>query len=175
MRYVFAFFLPPLSIAMCGRRWGHFTFNLIFWLVSLPLITFVGVGLLGRLFCTIHAVIVCRISSVDKRMDRLVNAIQHSQPPAAVAMLPNGNRVMNYSFTQTNGHATAQSFIPGVDLLSAGTEGEITTRTLQVNLDANNVVEDYEYNDSTNNMQSTSGYLGTSSTMTPASNTGPGH
>jgi uncharacterized integral membrane protein len=81
MRYVFAFLLPPLSIAMC-KRWGHFTFNLIFWLISLPLIFFVGLGLIGWLLCTIHALIVCRISSVDKRVDRLVAAIQ-AQPPRA--------------------------------------------------------------------------------------------
>ena len=79
MRYVFAFLLPPLSVAMCGR-WGHFTFNLIFWLISLPLIFFVGLGLIGWLLCTIHALIVCRMSSLDKRLNRLVSAIQDSRP-----------------------------------------------------------------------------------------------
>ena len=81
MRYVLAFFLPPVSIAMC-QRWGHFIFNLIFWLISLPLILFVGVGLIGWLLCTIHALIVCRVSSIDKRVDRMAAAIQsRSVPP----------------------------------------------------------------------------------------------
>jgi uncharacterized integral membrane protein len=79
MRYVLALFLPPVSIAMCGR-WGHFTFNLIIWLISLPLILFLGVGLIGWLLCTIHALAVCKMSSIDKRVNRMVAAIQ-GQPP----------------------------------------------------------------------------------------------
>jgi uncharacterized membrane protein YqaE (UPF0057 family) len=83
MRYVFAFFLPPLSIAMCGR-WGHFVFNLILFVVSLPLIFFVGLGLVGWLVCTIHALAVCKMSSIDRRVNRIVGAIQQSQSPASV-------------------------------------------------------------------------------------------
>ena len=79
MRYIVAVIVPPLAIAMC-KRWGHFVFNLVVWLVSLPLILFLGVGLIGWLICTAHALIVCRMSSIDKRMDRLVNAIQESRP-----------------------------------------------------------------------------------------------
>jgi hypothetical protein len=80
MRYVFAFFIPPLAIAMCGR-WGHFTFNLIFWLVSLLFILFMGLGLIGWFLCTIHALIICRVSSIDKRIDRVVAAIQSQSAP----------------------------------------------------------------------------------------------
>ena len=79
MRYVLAFFLPPVSIAMC-QRWGHFAFNLIIWLISLPLILFLGIGLIGWLVCTIHALAVCKMSSIDKRVNRRVAAIQ-GQPP----------------------------------------------------------------------------------------------
>jgi uncharacterized membrane protein YqaE (UPF0057 family) len=75
MRYVFAFILPPLGIALCGR-WGHLMFNLLIWLVSLPLILFMGVGLIGWLLCTIHALAICRMSSLDKRVNRMVAAIQ---------------------------------------------------------------------------------------------------
>jgi diacylglycerol kinase len=75
MRYLFAFLVPPLAVAMCGR-WVHFAFNLIVWLISIPLIFFVGLGLIGWLLCTIHALVVCKMASVDKRVDRIVNAIQ---------------------------------------------------------------------------------------------------
>ena len=83
MRYVLAFFLPPVAIAMC-HRWGHFTFNLIFWLLSLLFILFMGLGLIGWLLCTIHALIVCRVYSVDKRVDRMVAAIQQSRSPTSI-------------------------------------------------------------------------------------------
>ena len=78
MRYLIAFFVPPLAIAMC-KRWGHFVVNLVLWLVSLPLILFMGVGLILWLVCIIHALAVCKMSSLDKRVDRLVSAMQQSQ------------------------------------------------------------------------------------------------
>ena len=82
MRYVFAFFLPPLSIAMC-HRWGHFTFNLIFWLAAIPMIAMLGIGIVMWIICVIHALAVCRMSSIDKRINRMVAAIQtqSAQPP----------------------------------------------------------------------------------------------
>jgi hypothetical protein len=79
MRYIFAFLVPPLAIAMCGR-WGHFTLNLIFWIVSLPLL-FMGIGFIIWLICTSHALSVCKMSSLDKRVNRIVGAIQAQQPP----------------------------------------------------------------------------------------------
>jgi uncharacterized membrane protein YqaE (UPF0057 family) len=75
MRYVFAFFVPPLAIAMC-RRWGHFVVNLIFWCISLPCIFFLGLGLIGWLLCTIHAITICKMSSFDKRVNRIVAAVE---------------------------------------------------------------------------------------------------
>ena len=83
MRYVFALILPPLGVAMC-RRWGHFTFNLILWIASFPMIAVLGIGILMWLFCIIHALIICRISSVDKRVNRIVAAIQQRQSPTGI-------------------------------------------------------------------------------------------
>jgi uncharacterized membrane protein YqaE (UPF0057 family) len=83
MRYIFAFLIPPLSVALC-KRWGHFTFNLILWLVSMPAILFVGIGLIGWLICIIHALAVCRMSSIDKRVNRLVEAVQAAQSPTNI-------------------------------------------------------------------------------------------
>jgi len=82
MRYVFAFFIPPVAIAMCGR-WGHFTFNLIFWFISLFFILFFGLGLIGCLLCTIHALAICKMASLDRRVDRMVAAIQQGQSPTS--------------------------------------------------------------------------------------------
>ena len=68
-------------------------------------------------------------------------------------------------------HGTlSQSFIPVVGLFATKAEGQTNTRTLQVNLDANDVVEDYQYNDNTNNIEATGGILGESVKSTPTSN-----
>lgn len=75
MRYIFAIVVPPLGVLLCKRPW-HFVFNLVLWLCSLPMILFVGIGLIGVVICMLHALAVCRMSSVDKRLDRLVNALQ---------------------------------------------------------------------------------------------------
>ena len=78
MRYFVAFIVPPVAIAMC-KRWGHFVLNLIFWLLSIPLMLFMGVGIIIWFICIAHAIAVCRMSSVDKRVDRIVSAVQQSQ------------------------------------------------------------------------------------------------
>jgi hypothetical protein len=85
MRYLFAFLLPPLAIAMC-KRWGHFVVNLLFFIASFPMIFVLGIGLVMWLLCIVHALIVCRMSSVDKRVDRLVQAIQARPQPHRTAV-----------------------------------------------------------------------------------------
>ena len=74
MRYLFAFLVPPVAVFMC-KRTGQGVLNLIVWLISLPLILFLGLGLIGWLLCTLHAIACCRMSSIDKRVDRMVEAI----------------------------------------------------------------------------------------------------
>ena len=78
MRYFVAFIVPPVAVAMC-KRWSHFAVNLILWLLSIPLMLFMGVGIIVWLICIAHAIAVCRMSSVDKRVDRIVSAVQQSQ------------------------------------------------------------------------------------------------
>ena len=80
MRYIFAIIVPPLGVALC-KRWGHFVFNLILWIASFPLIAVLGIGFVTWFICVVHALIVCRMSSVDKRVDRMVAAMQQAQPP----------------------------------------------------------------------------------------------
>jgi uncharacterized membrane protein YqaE (UPF0057 family) len=74
MRYLIAFIVPPLAIALC-KRWGHFVVNLIFFILSVPL-CFFGVGVLVWVICIAHALAVCKVSSIDKRIDRMVKAIE---------------------------------------------------------------------------------------------------
>jgi hypothetical protein len=79
VRYLFAVIVPPLGILMC-KRYGHFALNLIFWLASLPLLFFMGFGIVVWLICVIHAISVCKVSSIDKRLDRVVKAIEARNP-----------------------------------------------------------------------------------------------
>jgi hypothetical protein len=82
MRYLLAFILPPLAILFCGR-WLHFVVNLVLWLVSLPLMFFAGFGIIVWLLCTAYALAICRTASLDKRLNRVVAAIQESKSSGA--------------------------------------------------------------------------------------------
>ena len=79
MRYLFAIFIPPLAILMC-KRYGHFVVNLFFWSLSIPLALFMGIGVIVWLGCIVHALSICKVSSIDKRLDRLVKAIEGRTP-----------------------------------------------------------------------------------------------
>jgi uncharacterized membrane protein YqaE (UPF0057 family) len=75
MRYIIAIFVPPLAILLCGR-WVHFVVNLILWLLSFPLLFFMGIGIFVWLLCAAYAIAICRTASMDKRVNRLVQAIE---------------------------------------------------------------------------------------------------
>lgn len=97
--------------------------------------------------------------------------------PASVSMMPEGKRVMSYTYTSTqaSGHATAASFIPVVGLFAGGTkvDGQMRIQTLQIMLNAQGIVDDYEFSDRTNNLANTSGgFLGMANQST-ASTTQP--
>lgn len=82
MRFVLAIFLPPLAVLACKRPF-QFVLNLTVWLVSLPLILFMGVGLLGWVFCTAHALFLCGNALTERRLDRVVRAIESNRPQPA--------------------------------------------------------------------------------------------
>ncbi len=75
MRYLLAFILPPFAVLACKKP-VQFVLNLIVWLVSLPLILFVGVGLIGWAICTAHALIVCNFKRQEAQVNRLMSAIE---------------------------------------------------------------------------------------------------
>jgi uncharacterized membrane protein YqaE (UPF0057 family) len=83
MRYLLAFFLPPLAVFMCGRPMQGL-FNLAAWIISLLAIFAMGIGLIGWFLCSVHALLCCRMSSIDKRIDRVVHAIER-RPTATSA------------------------------------------------------------------------------------------
>jgi hypothetical protein len=89
-------------------------------------------------------------------------------PPAEVTMQANGQRALQYYFVESDMHADPQTFIPVVQMFAAKSEGQTTRRSLQIELNANDVVQDYQFNDSTSHEEV--GTFGSSST--PVSNPG---
>jgi hypothetical protein len=81
MRFVLAIVLPPFAVLSCGKPF-QFVLNLVFWLASLPLMLFFGIGVFLWFLCILHAFAVCGTRDRNKQMDRLVNAIEGR--PAAV-------------------------------------------------------------------------------------------
>jgi outer membrane protein assembly factor BamE (lipoprotein component of BamABCDE complex) len=95
-------------------------------------------------------------------------------PPANVSMMEDGKRMMMYSYTATNseGHANATAYIPVVGLFAGGGQGQahIHTQSLQIILNPQNVVEDYQFNDnSTDTHTDISGLAGGFSSSTTSS------
>jgi hypothetical protein len=84
MRYLLAIFLPPFALLACKKP-VQFVLNLVVWLVSLPLILFMGVGLIGWAICTAHALIVIGFKRQEAQVSRIVSAIEARNHAAAEA------------------------------------------------------------------------------------------
>lgn len=90
--------------------------------------------------------------------------------PTMVSMIGEGRRMMSYTYTESSAQATATSYIPVVGLLTGGATGHTRTQTLQIMIAKSGVVEDYEFSDNTQNLESGGGLANTSvkSTTAPA-------
>ena len=88
-------------------------------------------------------------------------------PSQMVSMMSGGKHILSYSFSETNAHANWMCFVPILNWFMSGAEGQSETRSLQVNLDPRDVVEDYQFNDSMTDLQTSQGILGTSTNSTP--------
>jgi outer membrane protein assembly factor BamE (lipoprotein component of BamABCDE complex) len=127
--------------------------------------------------CLLLSLVAC--SSVDNESGVKVDANKVSQikkgvtsraeveallgPPTMVSMMPEGRRVLNYTYTATKveGHATAATYIPYVGLFAGGSKAEGQTRMqhLQIMVNAQGIVDDYEFQDNTTDMAGTTGGL----------------
>jgi hypothetical protein len=116
-----------------------------------------------------------KVNQIHKGVTTKAEVVAMFGPPENVAMLPGGKRVMNYYFMQTEMHDDPQAFVPVVNMFAAKAEGQTNRRTLQVNLDANDVVEDFQYSDDTSKTEMTGGFLGNSSKSTPVTNPSSGN
>jgi len=80
MRYLVSFIIPPLGILMCGR-WVHAIVNLLLWISSVFLIPVFGLGFFVWIACIIYALAICKMSSADKRLNRMIEAIKETRSP----------------------------------------------------------------------------------------------
>jgi outer membrane protein assembly factor BamE (lipoprotein component of BamABCDE complex) len=120
-----------------------------------------------------------KISQIKKGVTTRAEVEALLGPPDFVSLVGDGKRVMSYHYssTQTEAHATAATFIPYAGLFVGGAKGQSQThtQTLQVILNAANVVQDYEFDDNTGNTAIKSGgglfAPSTSSTTSTVDNT----
>ena len=87
--------------------------------------------------------------------------------PVNTSMIGDGRRVMTYSYFAQSARAKGQSFIPYLGPFIGGATGEREQQTLQIYLDKNGVVEDYEFSDSLSTIDSRGGIFNQQIKSTP--------
>lgn len=90
-------------------------------------------------------------------------------PPTNVSMMPDGRRMLSYTYSETKAHATPITYVPFVGSFAGGAKSKSRTQTLQVMVSKDGVVEDHQFNDNATSGEYGSGLLngGHTSTVTP--------
>lgn len=94
---------------------------------------------------------------------------QQMGPPSYTAMLPDGGRMLTYSYHETR--MSALNFVPIVGDLHKDTS--MQQQMLQVKIDANGIVTDHEYTDKTSQYHQGLADMISGNTASVASNTTP--
>ena len=79
-------------------------------------------------------------------------------------MIGDGRRLMVYSYFDRSARPDAASFIPLFGIIAGKASGQTRNQSLQIMLNKNDVVEDYEFSDQTSDFES--GAFGSKSTPT---------
>lgn len=95
-----------------------------------------------------------KVSLIKKGVTTKAEVEQLLGPPAHVGMIGDGRRSMSYSFHETNAHANAASYIPVVGMFAGKAEGKTRSQNLQIMISKSGVVEDYEFSDTTQDIES---------------------
>lgn len=74
MRFLLALIAPPFALLVCGKP-VQFALNLVFWLISIPLLFFF-IGFILWAVCTAHALTVCFATRADRNVQKIVQAIE---------------------------------------------------------------------------------------------------
>lgn len=87
--------------------------------------------------------------------------------PTYVAMMGEGRRTMQYTYIETSTSPKATSFIPIAGAFIGGANMNQRTQNLQIMLNKNDVVEDYEFSDKAGATDMRGGVFNTNTTTTP--------
>jgi outer membrane protein assembly factor BamE (lipoprotein component of BamABCDE complex) len=109
-----------------------------------------------------------KVSQIKKGVTTRVEVEALLGTPTQVFMIGEGRRTMSYSYTETSVHANAASYIPVAGMFLGGATGESQTQTLQIMISKSGVVEDYEFSDNAQNIESSGGLVAPSINLTPA-------
>jgi hypothetical protein len=74
MRYLFAIFIPPLAVLMCGRIFMAMIFAVL-WVISIAGLFLFGLGALLWIALAIAAVMMVNGHDADKRQKQLIAAV----------------------------------------------------------------------------------------------------
>jgi uncharacterized membrane protein YqaE (UPF0057 family) len=84
MRYIAAFLLPPLAVAMCGRTLASLV-NLVVYILAWLLLV-LGIGFIFYIIAAIHACLVVSQFYADRRAEELQKVILAAQAGAVSAV-----------------------------------------------------------------------------------------
>jgi hypothetical protein len=97
-------------------------------------------------------------------------------PPDSVSMLPDGRRAMMYMAEQNHGDMSGtmtRSLIPFAAFFPSSDTHTLRRQSLQIYLNANSVVQDYEFSDNTSEIKTTASAFGAHTEQTKVVNTPP--
>ncbi|MBX4210629.1 outer membrane protein assembly factor BamE [Candidatus Parcubacteria bacterium] len=97
-----------------------------------------------------------KVSQIKKGVTTKDEVVQMLGDPVSVSMLPGGGRMMLYMHNKIT--TQGQSFVPYVGMFTAG--GNTERQTLQISINKDGIVEDYEFSDRQGTM--TNNVLGSS-------------
>lgn len=109
-----------------------------------------------------------KVSQIQKGSTTKEEVVQMFGPPMHSSLMGDGRRMMMYHYTESKQQVKGQSFIPVAGAFMGGSKGTIRQQQLQIVLNKDNVVEDFELNDGTNNVETNTGFGRASTTSSPA-------
>lgn len=95
-----------------------------------------------------------KVSQIKKGVTTRVEVVAVFGPPVTVSMLGDGRRMMFYSYFDRSAQPNAVAFIPLVGIIAGKASGQTRNQTLQIILNTNDIVEDYEFSDQTREFES---------------------
>ena len=101
-----------------------------------------------------------KVSQIQKGVTTRAEVEVLFGPPAYVSLMNDGRRMMSYNFTETTTGCTPATFIPLVGAFTGGVRGQTKTQALQIMLNREDIVEDYEFTDNISKTETKGGLLG---------------